>query len=97
VQSTRQLVVRRCRQAANPYSQLVPTDSELLHWLNQYLAHSRSKSEIERTQLDDGASHGKRITALWRDRLGVETEEEHHLVTEINRLKAILDEHDIAY
>lgn len=74
-----------------------PTDDDLRSWLNDYLAGRRSKSRIEREELDDGASHGKRITALWRKRLGIETEQQHQLIGEVARLTALLDENGIEH
>lgn len=40
----------------------------------QWEKGNASKSQLEREYLDDTKSHGKRITKLWRDVLGVETE-----------------------
>lgn len=46
-----------------------------------------TKVDIERNYFDDVKSQGKRITREWRERLGIETEEQHPLVAENERLK----------
>lgn len=71
------------------------TDDQLQTWLDQWSYEGRSKNDIERKHMDDPYSHGKRITRLWRDRLGVETEEQHPMRREIRRLRALLWANDI--
>ncbi len=73
-----------------------PTDEELETWYQQWLS-GRSKNSIERDELNDPRSHGKYITRMWRDRLHYETEEEHHLVEEVRRLRSLLEQHGIPY
>lgn len=63
------------------------TKTQLRKWLNEW-KRGRFKNDIERKELADPSSHGKRISLLWREELGVETEEEHPLVTENRELKA---------
>lgn len=62
--------------------------SQLRLWLDEHLQDGRAKSEIEYTELNDPSSHGKRITKLWRDQLGVETEGQSALAAENQRLHA---------
>ena len=52
----------------------------------------RTKVDIEREDLLDLTSHGKTITRLWRDRLGIETEGVHPLVIENRRLRKLVAE-----
>lgn len=74
------------------------TDAQLRQWYAEWdNGNGRTKSEIEVTELGDSYSHGKKITRLWRDRLGIETQEEHRLVAEVRRLKRLLDKHKISY
>jgi hypothetical protein len=61
----------------------------LRRWLQQW-EQGRTKNDIEREELGDVTSHGKYITRLWREHLGVETENEHPLVTENRRLRNAL-------
>jgi hypothetical protein len=74
-------------------------DAEVTHgalerWYLEWLK-GRSKNDIERRELSDPYSHGKRITRLWREVLGTETEETHPMRTEIMRLRALLEMHGI--
>ena len=64
-------------------------ETDLQKWYSQWLG-GRTKNEIERTELNDPKSHGKMITRLWRDNLGIETEEDHPMVSEICRLRQLL-------
>ena len=66
------------------------TDNELKLWGKQW-RRGRSKNDIERTEMNDPYSHGKRITRLWRERLNVETEEDHPMRREIQRLRDLLE------
>lgn len=73
-------------------SKYVPDDQvkkkQLKKWLKEHLgATERTKNDIEREELGDPKSHGKRITRLWRERLGVETEAVHPLVTAVRELR----------
>jgi hypothetical protein len=67
---------------------------ELTGWLEQW-HNGRSKNDIEREELGDPASHGKHITKLWREVLGVETEHEHPLVADNRRLRGLLEDNGI--
>lgn len=62
------------------------TEGQLRQWLQDW-QEGRSKNDIERTEFDDPSSHGKKISKLWRERLGVETEASHRMVTENRRLR----------
>ena len=70
-------------------------DEDLERWFLQWQNEGRSKNDIERNELQDPFSHGKRISRLWRERLNWETEDEHRLVTENRRLRKLLTEHGI--
>jgi len=48
-------------------------DDDLIRWYDEWEA-GRTKVDIERVSMSDVRSHGKRITKLWRCRLGIETE-----------------------
>ena len=72
-----------------------PTDKNLTLWLAQWQRSERTKNEIEREEMNDPRSHGKAITRLWRERLGVETEAIHPLRLEVDRLLRILADHNI--
>ena len=74
-----------------------PTTEELARWYQEWSEGIRTKSQIEREELNDPSSHGKTITALWRNRLGIETEDTHPLVIENDRLRGLLDSNDIEY
>lgn len=50
-----------------------PTKRELRKHLNAFQKGRTSKIQVERDLFGSDASRGKRITRLWRDRLGVET------------------------
>lgn len=65
------------------------TNRELSQWFGQWVRGDRTKNEIERTELNDPASHGKKITRLWRE-MGLETERTHPLVIENERLRELL-------
>jgi hypothetical protein len=70
------------------------TDERLAELLTDW-RNGRSKNDIERVEFNDPASHGKGITAAWRDRLGVESEKRHPLALEVDRLRLLLIEHGI--
>lgn len=70
------------------------TDAQLIQWGKEW-RKGRSKNDIERQELDDPKSHGKYITRLWRERLGVETEDVHPLVWENMRLRNLLEKHGV--
>ena len=72
------------------------TNAELRQWLRDY-RRGRSKNDIERRELNDPYSHGKRMSRLWREVLGVETEHEHPAITEVHRLIAICDDNMIQH
>lgn len=55
------------------------SNDQLNRWYLEWL-DGRSKNDIERVELGDNSSHGKKITKLWRDRLHIETEKEHPLI-----------------
>lgn len=67
------------------------TDSTLVRLYDEW-QEGRSKVDIERAELGDVQSHGKAITRLWRERLGVETEAVHPLVLENRRLRKLVAE-----
>lgn len=71
-----------------------PSDDDLRRWHIEW-TNGRSKNEIERDELGRPEPHGKLITELWRERLGLETEEEHPLVVENRRLRSLLEENGI--
>lgn len=50
----------------------------------------RSKNDIERKEFNDPYSHGKLATKIFREVLGIETEETHPMVKENRRLRRIL-------
>lgn len=66
----------------------------LLRKLHREWLHGRTKNDIEREVFNDPASHGKYITRMWREILGIETEEEHPLVIENRALKETIKERD---
>jgi hypothetical protein len=61
------------------------------------MAERSLEDDIERVELGRPEPQGKLITQLWRDQLGVETEDEHHLVADVRRFCALLDAHGIAH
>lgn len=73
-----------------------PTKTQLRKLLKEW-ENGRSKNDIERKEFGNPVSHGKFITKLWREELGVETEATHPLVTENKRLKKLLADNGIAY
>ena len=75
----------------------MPTDRQLKIWLQQWARGDRNKNEIERDELDDPRSHGKKITGLWRDQLGIETETMHPMMRHIITLEALLEEKGIDF
>lgn len=70
---------------------MIPSDVELENWLADWRAGRATKNDIERNFMQDPKSHGKNITRLWRERLGVETEGVHPMVTENQRLRDLLE------
>lgn len=67
--------------------------AELTQWYWEW-QEGRSKNDIELVELNDPASHGKNITALWRS-IGLETEKPHPMVVENERLLQKLKDHGI--
>jgi hypothetical protein len=49
--------------------------------------NGRPKSRIEKEELNDPDSNGKRMSRLWREELGVETEGVHPMTRKIERLR----------
>lgn len=49
------------------------TYRNLAAWYDQYRNGQRSKSQIEREELQDQTSNGKAIAALWKQHLGFNT------------------------
>ena len=60
-------------------------------WLN-----GRTKNDIERREMNYPRSHGQEISRQWRA-IGLETVREHPMVTEVHRLRGILDLNGIEY
>jgi hypothetical protein len=63
---------------------------QLFHWWYEWRYRGRAKNDIERHELMDTKSNGKRMSRLWRERLGKETERVHPLVRENRRLRSVL-------
>lgn len=66
---------------------MTPTTEQLRVWFNEWARGDRSKNQIEREELGKPQPHGKLITRLWRQELGIETEATHPLVEENERLR----------
>lgn len=74
----------------------MPTTVQLRAWYEEW-QNGRSKNEIERIEMNDPSSHGKAITKLWRNELGIETEGRHGALNHIDYLERLLTENGVPF